>query len=854
MIKKFTTVIFTVFLCSISYVSMTNSGGPGPQYSNAPKEGNCTSCHSGSLVTSGTDWNKISLSSKFTGNGYIPDSVYSITIAYNQSGISKWGFQATILDGSSNKAGTISSASGRVNIFSSSSLTRDYAGHSTAGTASTGTNATDWTFTWKAPSKNIGPVNVYLTLNAADNSTSTSGDIIYGKVFTIAPSSLLPVADAKSNDSVTCVGTNITLSGTSTNSPTSWSWLISGATPSSSSAQNPVVKYNSVGTFWAVLTSKNAKGTSKSDSLKIVVKVRPTLSITGATSYTLCKGDSVNLSSTFNVNYAYTWTPSGLVNSSIWAKDTGSYFVSIKDNNRCTNIAGPIKVKHFNSNTVSITKNISNDTICFEKPIKITATGSTTFDSLYYFDSHGYYGKTINNPETFKFSGPINIYAKGKDANGCFTVPSNTLNFEVKNTLSAPVASCSNKTNASFEISWNAVTKALGYEVSLDSGKTWETPTSGSKGLKHQVFGFPPNTDVEVYLKALDIFPCYESPITKIVCGSIPCSPLTYAVIWDKEACKGTDINFKIKNINTNYYSLRIDNGNTFKDTAFKITADFSRTYKFELIDSSNLSCPTIKRDAAVVVWEIPSSVLRSNNTQNVFCEGYPAIFSADAKNMHAYNFFLNDVSKQSSKNANWTLTSPKNLDSVWVEITNGACKSISDKILVGVKPIPVSSFTNSFAGRTGTFKASQTTGIFRYLWSFGDGTMDTLSANPVHKYDGSNPQKVWVKLTVIDQFGCSSSDSQEVNVPSASLRNTLNENGIKIYPQPAKSSFIVDVPNELINAQIIMIDATGRTIIKVSADSKLTEIITSDLPSGVYMLMMNKESRQFNGKVIVTH
>ena len=211
MIKKITLFIFISILCSVSYYSISNGNGPAEEKTNAPSEGNCTSCHnSGSLITSGSNWNNISLTSNFTGNGYIPDSVYDITISYSQSGIGRWGFEATILNESNKMAGSLS-GSGRVQKISSSTLSREYVEHTASGTSSTSTNATEWTFKWKAPSKNVGTVTVYLCLNAADGDNSSSGDEIYAKTFTIKPSSLLPVASASSSDSVACIKKSSTL-------------------------------------------------------------------------------------------------------------------------------------------------------------------------------------------------------------------------------------------------------------------------------------------------------------------------------------------------------------------------------------------------------------------------------------------------------------------------------------------------------------------------------------------------------------------------------------------------------------------------------------------------------------------
>ncbi len=857
MIKKIIILSFIVLLCSTSYFAFTNAGGPPLLSTNAPSEGDCTGCHSGTLITSSSnsDWNTIALTSNFSsGNGYLPDSTYTIVITHSQSGISKWGFQTTVLDTKSTPApaGTLAIISGATREqYQKGSNSREYIYHNSTGTSSTSTNATSWSFKWTAP-KNIGDVKFYTCVNAANNDNTNNGDQIFAKIFTIKPSTLIPIADATCKDSVTCAGNTITMNAAGTQGANKWSWSFpgTGVSPSTDTSRNPKVKYNIAGTYYAFLVATNTKASSLKDSIKIVVNPKPSALISpNAGTYTICKGDSVKLSC-LTTGVSYLWSPLGATVATVWAKDTGNYTVTTTNNNKCSAVSGIIKIAFNPIYTIDLTRDVSNDTICFERPVKVTATGTTTFDTIIYLTSTGPYQRTSINPQTFKFSTSTDLFARGKDAKGCVTAKSNSFKFVVKTGVSAPTANCTNKTTTGFEITWGAVTNALGYKVSIDSGKTWQTPSSGNKGLSHKVSGFPLHTDIEVQLKALDIFPCNESDITKIICGSIPCSPLTYDIIWDKEVCKSNLINFRIRNLSTNFFSLKIDNGKSFKDTAFTITADFSRTYKFELTDSGNLSCPTIKRDAAVKVWEIPSLILSSNNPQNIFCQGNTATFDVVAKGMQEYNFFLNTVSKQKSNVSTWNLASPKNLDSVWVTVTNGACVSTSDKIKLGIKPLPTAKFTYSFNGRTATFNASET-GKAKFQWSFGDGNKDTSTKTPSHKYAGSGISNVWVKLTVIDEFGCTSTDSSEIQIP-ASVNNTFREFGINVYPQPTENSFKIEVPTELINAQISLMDATGRLVVKAIADKKTTEILTTDLPNGVYMLMLEKGQSRFNGKVII--
>lgn len=848
MIRKIVITTFTIAFCLAAYYSMTSPSGPPAEVTNAPSESNCTSCHSGSLITSGSNWDKVSLTSNFTGNGYIPDSTYTIKISHSQSGISKWGFQATVLDQSNKMAGTFTT-SGRVQTISSSSLSRYYAEQTSSGTSSTGTNSTDWTFSWKAPSKNVGKVKFYFCVLAANGDNTSSGDNTYAKTITLSPSSLLPVANAYCKDSVTCAGTSITLNGTSTNSPTSWAWVLSGATPSASTSQNPVVKYNNVGTYWAILTTKNSKGVSLADSLKIVVKSKPSLSISGASSYKICGSDSVKLVATYSPNYQYTWSPGGFVTQTIWAKDSGNYYVTIKDNNNCTNTAGPVKLAKFPIQSISISRDVNNDTICFEYPVKVTASGTTTFDTILYYTSSGLFQKTKVNPQTFNFSTSTDLFAKGKDANGCVTQSSQAYNFVVKNQLKEPSLKCTDKTVASFLISWDSISKAQGYQVSIDTGKSWTNPSTGKYGLSHAVLGFPSNTDVQVWVKALDNFPCYQSPVAKVLCGSIPCSPVSYNLEYNDEVCKGDDITFKIKNLNTNYYSIKINNGSQFKDTVFKITSDFSQTYKIVLTDSNNLSCPTVNKNAAVKVWDKSMFEFTSDNKQNIFCEGFPAIFTVAPAGYTEYEFFINNQSVQKGTNTSWEHSTPKNLDSAWVVVKNGVCVETGNKIKIGVKPLPTAKFTGTANGKKITFEPAEKSEGTIYLWDFGDGKTDTAK-NPIHDYNSSGLVKAIVRLTVIDVFGCTSSDTLTVSIP-AGIQNFNYREKIKVYPQPSSGTVNIDIPAELLNSKITISELTGKEIFSIYASKTHNTITDLQFADGIYLITIQNNGYTHSTKLI---
>ncbi|HNM35140.1 MAG TPA: gliding motility-associated C-terminal domain-containing protein, partial [Chitinophagaceae bacterium] len=77
--------------------------------------------------------------------------------------------------------------------------------------------------------------------------------------------------------------------------------------------------------------------------------------------------------------------------------------------------------------------------------------------------------------------------------------------------LAAPVATVSNVTQSSITFSWPAVAGAVGYEVSIDNGATWVTPSSGSTGLTHTVSGLAPSTTVTLIVRALGTLGCQKN-------------------------------------------------------------------------------------------------------------------------------------------------------------------------------------------------------------------------------------------------------------------------------------------------------------------------------------------------------
>jgi len=114
------------------------------------------------------------------------------------------------------------------------------------------------TSTVRNPSHTYTTAGSYTVTLTATNAYGSDGETKtnYITVTTPAP----PVANFTASTTNPSVGSAVTFTDTSTNTPTSWSWTFAGGTPATSTAQNPVITYNTIGTYDVSLTAANAQG------------------------------------------------------------------------------------------------------------------------------------------------------------------------------------------------------------------------------------------------------------------------------------------------------------------------------------------------------------------------------------------------------------------------------------------------------------------------------------------------------------------------------------------------------------------------------------------------------------------
>ena len=598
-------IIFSVGIFGIStYQIHGNSSGASSPKTGAPNETTCTSCHSGSsLVTSGSQHNRIQLKGIFSGGGYIPDSTYTLTLTYAESGKSTFGFQLTAL-ANGNAAGTFT-ASTRTGTFSSTvnGKTRYYIEHNSTGSSGIAKDSTAWTFQWKAPSSNVGTITFYAALNATNGNGSNSGDVIYNKTFQISPSNLLPVATAKIKSTLNCAGKSVSFEGSGTNNTTNYSWSFPTGVPSTSNNQNPSINFLNAGKHIAILSVSNNKGISQKDTVTFNVldaAIKPSLNIKTPT-VILCLGDTINFNIGTTQKHTYTWSNGNTGRNN--PVDTSGYVsvIALRDNG-CSVKSDSVLVVGIPKPDFKVSYGLTNDSICVNEKLLVLLQNRKFADSYstvssagpYFRDSFLIYPiKKGNN--TFKY------WAKSKI--GCFSGPSETKTYIGIDTPQAPSLTVISRLSDKILFGWNPIDFANSYEYSTDFGKNWIPSDSGLTIRKQWINLDSATQQVDFWIRASTGNFCTYSHIGKTQAKGAGCNEPNWNIsLEDSVICQDSSTRIFIKGLNNiPRYSLWI-NGVKFSDTIYSIDSKSPISIKFQLLDSQQFLCGYFEKSALVAI------------------------------------------------------------------------------------------------------------------------------------------------------------------------------------------------------------------------------------------------------------
>lgn len=393
---------FVAVMFGIATTHETHSSGSAPtQLTNAPGEGNCTSCHSGTPLNGGSG--SVSISGLPTG-GYVGGQTYAVTVTVNNTQTSaskRSGFSATALNSTNAKAGTlavINSTTTAVNTAGG----RQYVGHKSASTS-----VSSWTFNWTAPAAGTGTVTFYAVGNAA-NGSGSGGDQIYSTQASVSEAVAAPVATLSVNQTTICAGSSIIATGTATNSPSSVSYDFGNGQTKTTVGPHTVV-YTQPGNYTITFSATNGGGTD-TDTKNITVLPAPQVSIAGFTQ--VCQGANTQLTATAANIASYVWN-TGATTGSINA-GVGCYTAEVTDINGCKATSAQVCVTAFTKSAAPVVTPAS-PAICQGDSVQLTAAAGYSN----YVWSSGEFGTVlfVNTAGTYSVS--------AIDGNGCATDTAN---------------------------------------------------------------------------------------------------------------------------------------------------------------------------------------------------------------------------------------------------------------------------------------------------------------------------------------------------------------------------------------------------------------------------------------------
>jgi large repetitive protein len=685
----------------------------------------------------------------------------------------------------------------------------------------------------------VGTVTFYVTINASNNNSNTSGDNIYAKTFTIQPSSLLPVASASKAPGTVCTSQEVQFFGSGTNNPTSYSWRFVGANITTSNLQNPKATFTSQGTRSAILTVSNNKGASQPDTLSFQVVNPPIATIVGNYAASICNGDSLLLTSG-TTGVSYRWNPGGQTSRSIYVKNAGKYSVTVTNSTSgCSSTSPEFDLSILPTPTVSIS-NKAPDNFCeiFNDSILASSNGVDTF---MWYNNGNLFATTITPAILLQTNQSTNIHAIGKSNAGCLSSPSNSIQL-VKNTaIQASNLRIAQSGTDFISLQWDKNTGALGYEISLDSGQNF---FASDTDTTHLVSSLVPNRFYLFQIRTLQNGIC-NGFVNSIQAQTLPCSDINFNIETDSAICLNSSLSTVVKGLSQNSFSISF-NGQAFaRDTIFEFSPTQNGNLNIRIIDSANLACPAIERNFAYTVDTPPADTI-SLDTNLAFCNGTPYLYRANP-GFDSYSFFVNEIETSSSNLNSFTFSSLKNNDEVYAIGKKGACVVEQTKVKINILTTPEKGFSVERNHKTYLFSATEQNAD-SYQWYFGNIDSST-EKNPIIDFSLHQGKEIEVVLNVSNSNGCGNSDTSSLSILDVTNIEKIEKLKFEVGPVPFQDWFVIQ-HSEAQDFEYTLMDLQGKTVGKGHGINSVS-VNTQHLVAGFYTLEVKKNGLNFYFKCI---
>ncbi|MBN8703581.1 MAG: gliding motility-associated C-terminal domain-containing protein, partial [Bacteroidetes bacterium] len=533
----------------------------------------------------------------------------------------------------------------------------------------------------------------FLWVNNGNNVGTDPSFAIDNVILSTTVTSTPPVANFSISAASVCEGNCVSYTDMSTNTPTSWAWSFPGATPTSSTLQNPTnICYNTAGVYNASLTATNASG-SNTTVKTFTVLAKPTISVSSNT--VACSGGTVTLTASGGTSYS--WLPATGLNTTSGASvnatpsATTSYTVLGIGSNGCVNTA--VVTVSVSSINVVIS---GNQNICPGSQTTLTASGGST----YTWSPNQDISSTTGAVVTFSPASTTVYSLSASNGSGCSS----------STTLTITVA------NPSVSLIGNPVT-CQGIGVSLSGAGAgsydWTSATSSTIGSPVTL---SPTTTTTYTLTGTNSGGCSASTVFTLTVNPSPTITLPSTAI----VCQGSSTILSASGANT--YSWAPSTGlNTTSGAS--VTASPTANTTYTVVGTSAFSCTA---EATVAVTIDNFSVTISGLTQ--ICPGGNTTLTASGAASYTWS---PNTNISSTTGAVITFSpSSSTVYSVTALSSNSCAVTSTVAITVSSPTVSVLGNTSVCIGSSSTLSGS---GASQYIWATPSGTTSgaTLTISP---------------------------------------------------------------------------------------------------------------------------
>ena len=523
-----------------------------------------TGCNPQDIIFTSTATGADSWSWSFPGGTPATSTSESVTVSYPNAGIYDVTLVVTNASGSHSHTEpnfiTITETPTPNFTYSASNLTVDFT--NTSSPLSGNTYA--WDFGDGNTSTDVNPIHTYTSANNYSVTlmvTNSCGTFSTTQTFDLA---IMPISNFTATHNG-CVVDMVSFFDISQNNPTSWNWSFPGGNPSTSTLQNPLVEYNTAGSYSVTLEVSNAAGTNtKTTSNYIVVEEAPTASFTSITTM-----NSVAFTSTSIANpTTYSWdfgdnSPLSTMENPthIYAVD-GSYDVTLTVSNSCgTHTQTQTVVITGNTPTVSITA--SSLTICEGESISFEAIVSANTQNVeWVFENGTPATSTVMMPTTsYLIPGTHNVLLTAY--NGSISASANINVTVIPNNVPA------------FSVSTS------GLDVNITNSSTdadtysWDFGDSGTSTLENPTHTYLADGTYTICLTTM------SGCNTSVLCKDITISgngPVVAITTNTTNICAGMSITYHAEVTNSNQINWTFAGGTPATSTDVDVTVQYNTT------------------------------------------------------------------------------------------------------------------------------------------------------------------------------------------------------------------------------------------------------------------------------------